>query len=69
MAGNETAALIYTAEQKRKALERELTYRRRVFPRLIDSGKMTRQTADDQIAIFEAIREDYAKAETSERLI
>jgi hypothetical protein len=60
---------MFTAEQKRKAVERELTYRRRVFPRLIDGGKMTRQTADEQIAIFEAIKADYAEAETKERLI
>ncbi|MGA7809658.1 hypothetical protein [Bradyrhizobium sp.] len=60
---------MFTSEQKRKAVEREISYRKRVFPRLIDSGKMTRQMADEQIAIFVAILDDYAKAEASERLI
>jgi hypothetical protein len=59
----------YTAQQKRESIEREIKYRRRVFPRLIENGKMTRALADQQIAIFEAIRDDYTKAEQSERLI
>jgi hypothetical protein len=63
------AAMNFTAEQKRKAIERELTYRRRVYPRLIDNGKMTQKQADEQVAIFEAIRDDYARAEQNERLI
>ena len=60
---------MFTNKDKREAVDRELSYRRRVFPRLIATGKMYKQTADQQIAIFEAIREDYAKAEQSERLI
>jgi hypothetical protein len=59
----------YTAEQKRDAIERELSMRRRVYPRLIEKGSMTRHTADAQIAIFEAIRDDYVEAEKGERLI
>ena len=60
---------MFTAEQKRKAVERELTYRRRVYPRWVSDGKMTQQLADQQIAIFEAIRMDYTAAEEGERLI
>ena len=48
---------MYTAKDKREALDRELTYRRRVFPRLVSTGKMHRQTTDLQIAVFEAIRD------------
>ncbi len=59
----------FTSEQKRKAVERELGYRRRVYPRRIESGQMTQRLADEQIAIFEAIAADYAKLETTERLL
>lgn len=69
MAAHVPAAMIYTAQQKREAIEREIKYRGRVFPRMVDAGKMTRETAAAQIAIFEAIREDYSKAEAMERLI
>jgi hypothetical protein len=60
---------MYTAEDKKKAIERELGYRRRVYPRWIEQNRMTKRQADQQIEIFEAIRDDYAKAETTERLI
>ena len=69
MAGDLSPTLIFTAQQKREAIERELSYRRRVYPRWIEQNRMTKRQADQQMAIFEAIREDYAKAETSERLI
>lgn len=55
-----TKEMSYTAKDKREALDRELSYRRRVFPRLVSNGKMAQYTADQQIAIFEAIRDDYA---------
>ena len=61
--------MAYTAEQKRKAIQRELAYRIHVYPRRIEAGKMTQQLANEQIAIFEAILEDYRKAEEGERLI
>lgn len=59
----------HTAADKKKAVERELTFRRRVYPRWIADGRMSQKLADEQIAIFEEIRDDYAKAETTERLI
>lgn len=69
MAAHEPAKMIFTAEQKRRAIERELTFRRRVYARMVETGKMTKAAKDEQIAIFEAIGADYAAAETSERLI
>jgi len=60
---------MFTAEQKRKAIEREITFRRRVYPRFIEQKKMTPEFSAEQIAIFEAIRMDYAAAETKDRLI
>ena len=61
--------MTFTTEQKRKAIERELSFRRRVYPRFIEQKKMTQVFADEQIAIFEAIRLDYSLIETSERLV
>lgn len=59
----------YTTEQKREAVQREIAYRRRVYPRLIDGGKMTREFADKQIAIFEEIERDYTDMAAKERLL
>jgi hypothetical protein len=61
--------MIFTAEQKRRAVDRELAFRRRVYPRFIEQEKMTQKLADEQIAIFEAILADYTAAEKTERLI
>jgi anti-sigma regulatory factor (Ser/Thr protein kinase) len=60
---------MFTAAQKKTAVERELSFRRRVYPRWIEQKKMTQKLADEQIAIFEAIRNDYYDAEQNERLI
>jgi len=60
---------MFTAEQKREAIEREIKYRRRVYARRVDEGKMTKTLADYQIGVFEAIMADYAEAEKSEKLI
>jgi hypothetical protein len=60
---------MFTAKQKREAIERELNYRRFVYPGRVAAGKMTQKLADLQIAIFEAIKADYAEAEKGERLL
>lgn len=52
---------IFTREMKREAIERELKYRRSVYARRVSDGKMSQKAADYQIAVFEAILEDYAK--------
>jgi len=59
----------FTATDKWKAAERELAYRRRVYPRWIEAGKMTDGFAAAQIAVMEAIAADYEKLAASERLI
>jgi hypothetical protein len=38
-----------------KAVARELRYRRRVYSRLVDSGKLDERTADHEIACMEEI--------------
>ncbi len=61
--------MIFSAEQKLKAVERELGYRRRVYARRVTEGKMTQALADEQIAVFEAIASDYRAGAEKERLL
>lgn len=49
----------FTVADKIAALEREIRYRRRVYQRQVELGKLTQKFADYQIAIFEAILMDY----------
>jgi hypothetical protein len=59
----------FAAQQKLDAIEREIGYRRRVYARLVDQGKMKPQTRDHEIAIFEAIADDYRDQAAGERLL
>jgi len=51
----------FTLVEKHRALVRELGYRRRVYPRLVDGGRMTVREMEQQLAIMEAIVEDYRR--------
>lgn len=57
-----TAAPITPAD-KRACIERELRMRRRVYPRWVEAGRLTRQQADREIAVMEAILGDYPSAQ------
>ena len=59
----------FTSAEKLAAVERELTYRRRVYARRVADEKMTQALADRQIALFEAIAADYRAAAEKERLL
>lgn len=49
-------------------MERELKFRRRVYPKWIADGRYTQEKADREIAMFEAIRGEYhTKAEADEK--
>lgn len=50
------------AATKLRCIERELAYRRRVYPRLVAQGKMAAGAADHEIAVMQAIRDDYHAA-------
>jgi hypothetical protein len=58
-----------TATEKLKAVERELSYRKYVYPRRIDAGLMTSALAAEQIATFEEIAADYRELAEKERLL
>lgn len=50
-------------DQKRAAVEREIKMRRRVYPRWVEAGKMSK--ANEEIAIMEAILADYPARQES----
>jgi hypothetical protein len=51
----------YTTAQKLREVDREIGFRRYVYPRRVAAGKMKQDAADYQIAVFEAIAADYRK--------
>lgn len=59
---------MFSNEEKRKALERELTWRQLVYSKKVAEGKMTLAEARYQINIFEEMTRDYLKLEQQERL-
>ncbi|WP_426163012.1 hypothetical protein [Sandarakinorhabdus sp. DWP1-3-1] len=63
-------AASFTAQDKRDSAIREANMRRRVYPRWVENGKMRQASADREIALMEAIAEDYkleAEKEAVER--
>lgn len=49
-------------KEKIDEIQRELRVRRKVFPRLIKAGELTREEADRRDRIFESILDDYRVA-------
>jgi len=49
----------FTAREKMRAAQREAGYRRFVYPKRIDAGKMTQAKADEEIALMDEIAADY----------
>lgn len=58
-----------TAEDKLKCVQRELMMRRRVYERRIADGEMSRDFANEQIEVMQAIVADYEKLAQKERLL
>lgn len=48
-----------TLKDKLLCAERELDLRRRIYPRLVENRKMTKQMADYEIHVMRAIVADY----------
>jgi len=51
--------MIITTERKIQCLERELTLRYRVYPRLVGKGNMTQAAAQEELEVLETILSDY----------
>jgi hypothetical protein len=57
----------FTAAQLHACLEREIRQRKRVYPRWVEERRFTQSFADEQIAMMEAIAEDYRLKAEAER--
>ena len=55
-----------TARDKAKEAARELQYRRHVYARLVETGRMTSIAASRRIAIMTEIHNDYERQAESE---
>ena len=64
-----TSKVPFTFEEKLDAVRRELHFRRRVYPKWVEAGRMTQQMSDRQLALFEEIQADYEKAVQNGRLL
>jgi hypothetical protein len=53
----------FTAEQKLKAIQREISLRKHVYPNRILTKRMSKAKSDYEIAIMEAIAEDYTNTQ------
>jgi hypothetical protein len=51
-----------TVLDKLECIERELKYRRFVYPKWIANNKMAQHKADREIAVMESIRDDYKRS-------
>ena len=53
--------MTYTNARIVKALDREIGFRRRVYGKNVRAGKMSEETMNEEIGIFEQVRDDYAR--------
>lgn len=51
--------MTYSAREKALCAEREVRQRQRVYPRFVAEGRMKLDQAEYQIAVMQAIAEDY----------
>jgi hypothetical protein len=56
-------------ERQLACIERELAMRRRVYPRLVERGKMSQDKASEEILLIEAVIRTLRHLEQLERLI
>lgn len=59
---------VFSAADKAKAARREVSQRKRVYPRLIEQGRMSAPEADRQIAVMTQIAADYEAKAAEEAL-
>jgi Fe-S-cluster containining protein len=59
----------YSAEEKRKCIEREMKMRCRIYPGWIEKGRMTADKAAHEMALMADIHQDYCTLAAKERLL
>jgi hypothetical protein len=60
---------MFSETEKLACAKRELKFRERVYPRLIEAGKMTAKLADRELDLMRAIVDDYEIKAAVERLL
>ena len=50
----------FSVDRKLKCLDREIGMRRALYPSFVKKGKMSAESANEEIAVLEEIRSDYA---------
>ena len=58
-----------TIDEQIKAVEREISMRRRVYPRWVENKRMSREKADKEIATMEAVLETLKEVQKQSRLL
>ena len=58
-----------TIEDQIKAVEREISMRRRVYPRWVENKRMSQEKADKEIATMEAVLETLKEVQKQSRLL
>jgi signal recognition particle subunit SEC65 len=59
----------YTNAEKAKEARREALLRERVYPRWVEQGRLSKDTAARQLAIMEEIAQDLAQLAEKDRLL
>ena len=60
--------MMFPASEKLESVLREIKYRKKVYPRLVEQGKMARSTAEREVRIMEEIAADYREQAQKEQL-
>lgn len=61
--------MTFTAYNKLECARREVGMRRRVYPAWVENGRMSKEKAEEEIALMEAIESDYRALAMKERLL
>ena len=61
--------MTWSATDKLRCVERELSYRYRVFARKVEKGEMTQHQASREISIMEQIASEYREQAEKEQLL
>lgn len=52
--------MTFSVERKLKCLDREIGMRKALYPSFVRRGKLSLESAEEEIAVLQNIRDDYA---------
>ena len=53
---------VYTFREKLAEVKREIALRKNVYPKFVESGRLSQEEADRHISVMSAIADDYQRA-------